>query len=1655
VPLTTEQAAEAAEAAEAADAAKDIDFVPDMAVEDDESSLMQADEPTNAKEELNELATDADMSMDALLAMYPGYGEDNDADGEEDDGDGEADDGEGEADGAGASSSSAAAVTEAGEAAVETSGRKRRRGSDDADVITRPSRRTRSAASTEDGSSQVAEDPAESMEEMKEDEDEDAEGDTAELLSPPPQEKVQAKADKANKVQPMGPTRLHNPDVKTKVPYLLKATLRPYQHVGLDWLANMSDRKLNGILADEMGLGKTIQTIALLAHQAVEKGNWGPHLIIVPTSVMLNWEIEFKKFCPAFKILTYYGSIQKRKDLRKGWSKPDAFHVCITSYKLAVQDHNSFRRKKWRFMVLDEAHQIKNFESKRWQTLLGFSSKRRLLLTGTPLQNNLMELWSLMHFLMPQIFQSHAQFKEWFGAPVAEMVEGRSTKTKEQQMKDQERVHRLHTLLRPFLLRRLKKDVETQLPAKHEHVIKCSLSTRQRQLYDDFMSRSNTKESLRGGNYLTVVNVLMQLRKVCNHPNLFQEPTVQSPFVLDPPLRTYPSLVLKSFEDDPLTGLRDSRRANSDTLSLALLNLCFLHHELHGGQTANGVSAQKVKPLITELDLPVGFGAGDDFYTAAAAAAPEERHPLVQEALALKEETQRSVLRRHAQTNQQRSEAGALYGQNLLNLVAVYQEPQYTDMHDLFDIFDLIVDFKTRQEMMAPLVAKFSIVVPKAICTYSDPRFVGLRNRVSQRTIVREDNTLNTLPLTEAHAAQRRSLLHTSLDATRFQFPDRRLIQYDCGKLQTLETLLRAKRPGGHRVLIFTQMSRVLDILEQFLNYHAFTYLRLDGSTPINQRQRLMDRFNMDKRIFVFILSTRSGGIGINLTGADTVVFYDSDWNPTMDAQAQDRCHRIGQTREVNIYRLVSERTVEENILKKAQQKRMLGDLAIESGSFNTDFFNVADFFDDDELGAEEKGGGGKDAANGEATVSQAEIAAAMANAEDESDRQAAAAVTKEVLLDEQEFDEAQPFPEDPKYTTSASEGEGATEDELQVTLKAQLEALQGIEKHSLTVLLRYLEPAHQARLEQARQAILEKDQQLKDLEAKIKEQEELESEDDDELFYDKDEAYAAYMDEALKGQKVYAPPNPSAPEEVYVEPAHAMQYRVGYLAFAPLPKPDRQKRFRKKRDKRSSKQRFPDGVENRYRKQDATPESKGRSGRSDKPLSASQRYVEGSLFRRYDKDKQPVRHPIKRPFRMLSGKEKREVDSNKDAPHWLIDEDFTLLQIVRTYLNPVGTINWHLVADAFNTSVSFTGRYRSTNQCRDRYFRVIMPREEGKDVDDGDESHPSKKRKEKHGKAVAAGGGGAPPKATKSKPPPSTDLLRQMDRGKALLSFHTACFTAAQRVAMQTRKPAKLPKASERHASHDKILQSITGTFPATGPFTPAQLSQMRVDKEKQLKEQQQQQAGQARVASGAAQAAGVARMQRSQMQSMSGRSGIVAGQTQSAAGSAVHGAAVRGTSWGAQAAQAAAAAAASATAAAAPKTSRSSTELAQLALNHFKQQEARALIYTIYKNPQLDEATKVVKLTAAINSLNQQYAAVVASQKQAAQLAAAQRHQQQQHLGSGVGVAGSAAAGVLSPTSPMAPGGGLSAAATSAAAAAASSYGATQQPFGKPSRQ
>ncbi|KAK6637968.1 hypothetical protein RUM44_008392 [Polyplax serrata] len=1059
----------------------------------------------------------------------------------------------------------------------------------------------------------------------------------------------------AESIQPTGNTLLTT-SVATPIPFLLKHILREYQHIGLDWLVTMFERKLNGILADEMGLGKTIQTIALLAHLACEKGNWGPHLIIVPTSVMLNWEMELKKWCPAFKILTYYGTQKERKHKRAGWTKPNAFHVCITSYKLVIQDHQSFRRKKWKYLILDEAQNIKNFKSQRWQLLLNFQTQRRLLLTGTPLQNNLMELWSLMHFLMPNVFQSHREFKEWFSNPVTGMIEGNSEY-------NENIIKRLHKVLRPFLLRRLKTEVEKQLPKKYEHVVMCRLSKRQRYLYDDFMSRAKTQETLASGNLLSVINVLMQLRKVCNHPNLFEVRPIISPFQMEGIVYHTASIVSKALEYDTykhvdlsflnlvfvnlerttayvsyrMKKIKTSRKlieeidtapcenpprcppakikisvrnvekkvfvnpATSESKSLlsalptARVGTSPIIKSLPVSGASQGLSLRisgsqiqlipnsgELKTITSQSEglqrgLPVQLvqtSTGRHIYfplqsqagsntviagngqrltltknstadvklvnsnfnnsnsTNCSVAKPVNWIPTISQATqggavvvtttlttsvavtttktssaisqpllspivqslshistdylstSQSESTIKSVevcegrlknkyyeekntgmfylphieerlkTRRREKldlignVNDYRCEAYPLYGADLIssvrivdsveaikdnwlccgfthcqnvhkNLNSYWHQTQYLNaavkspedvMHDLSGVLNRFVFYVP------------SVAAPQIQLHTSHPSpSVHWQGKRDELTLRKE-------------LSPRCDLLHRIASAMCTQFPDPRLIQYDCGKLQVLDKLLRKLKTNHHKVLLFTQMTRMLDILEAFLNYHGHIYLRLDGTTKVDQRQVLMERFNGDKRIFCFILSTRSGGIGVNLTGADTVIFYDSDWNPTMDAQAQDRCHRIGQTRDVHIYRLISEMTVEENILKKANQKRLLGDLAIEGGNFTTAYFKsstIQDLFNvdvsetdanrrmADVLSSDKERRSGEEPETVDQTIHSEEKSAlgvlesALAAAEDESDVQAARTAKAEAAAELAEFDENIPIDDD------------------------------------------------------------------------------------------------------------------------------------------------------------------------------------------------------------------------------------------------------------------------------------------------------------------------------------------------------------------------------------------------------------------------------------------------------------------------------------------------------------------------------------------------------------------------------------------------------------------------------------------------------------------
>lgn len=805
---------------------------------------------------------------------------------------------------------------------------------------------------------------------------------------------------------------------KIEIPSLLRGTLREYQRDGLDWLAGLYANNTNGILADEMGLGKTIQTIALLAHLACQHEVWGPHLVVVPTSVMLNWEMEFKKWCPGFKILAYYGSQDERKRKRQGWNNDDVWNVCITSYQLVLQDQQVFKRRRWHYLILDEAHNIKNFKSQRWQTLLGFNTHSRLLLTGTPLQNNLTELWSLLFFLMPSQngeggFADLQEFHDWFHKPESQILEsGRD------QMDDEAKaiISKLHKVLRPYLLRRLKADVEKQMPGKYEHVEFCRLSKRQRELYDGFLSRSDTRDTFASGNYLSIINCLMQLRKVCNHPDLF----------VDRPIMTSWRMRSSVPADFDITEKRVQRLLVDDS-AMANVNLSFLNLVPTAHERLSTFMAERVSQLSSHRTL---MEMRDSQHARAQVAYVNLDPSTVESNVAYLESAARwgrfEELQHCVYLNALRRQQKPIFGKNLIEMLNIdaHRRPYrprpkvprlimswFEEESSLINSLTPTLD--QRADNFKTTIEKFTCVTPAVITRDLDQILLG---RKAVNAFTDEDLKLSQpvrwapflpkeAPPDPWHEARMR---HT------IQFPDKRLLQYDCGKLQALDKLLRRLQSGGHRALIFTQMTKVLDILEQFLNIHGHKYLRLDGATKVEQRQILTDRFNHDPRILCFILSTRSGGLGINLTGADTVIFYDQDWNPAMDKQCQDRCHRIGQTRDVHIYRLVSEHTIEANILRKASQKQMLDDVVIQEGEFTTDYFNKVSVRDvlGEKLDLMSEGVAAADAAldrvlgGPETSQDQRTVGRVFEQAEDTEDVAAARIAEREIQADEADFTE-------------------------------------------------------------------------------------------------------------------------------------------------------------------------------------------------------------------------------------------------------------------------------------------------------------------------------------------------------------------------------------------------------------------------------------------------------------------------------------------------------------------------------------------------------------------------------------------------------------------------------------------------------------------------
>ncbi|KAA0703827.1 SMARCAD1B [Triplophysa tibetana] len=486
-------------------------------------------------------------------------------------------------------------------------------------------------------------------------------------------------------------------------PQILTSTLqlKPYQLIGLNWLALLHQNKLSGILADEMGLGKTIQAISFLA-QLYQDGNQGPHLITVPASTL--------------------GSVDDRKYMRyEILNRLVDYNIIVSTYNLAIgnnSDRSLFSKLKLEYAVFDEGHLLKNMNSLRYRHLMAINAKHRLLLTGTPLQNNLLELISLLNFIMPNMFSSST-------SQISKMFSMKSSE--EQSSFERDRIAHAKLIMKPFILRRVKSEVLKQLPAKEEQIEFCGMSERQQKLYSglfDKLKRSSNAEKRE------LTNVMMQLRKMSNHPLLHRQ------YYTSEKLKAMSKLMLK----EP--------------------------------------SHRDADPALIKEDMEVL----SDF----------ELHRLCQQYCTLQE----------------------------------YQ-----------------------------------------------------------------------------------------LDTD---------VLLDSGKLSFLAQLLESLKEKGDRVALFSQFTMMLDILEVLLRHHKHRYIRMDGSTPMGDRIGLIDQFNTDTDIFVFLLSTRAGGLGINLTSANVVILHDIDCNPYNDKQAEDRCHRVGQTRTVKVIKLISKDSIEDAMLRIGERKLKL-----------------------------------------------------------------------------------------------------------------------------------------------------------------------------------------------------------------------------------------------------------------------------------------------------------------------------------------------------------------------------------------------------------------------------------------------------------------------------------------------------------------------------------------------------------------------------------------------------------------------------------------------------------------------------------------------------------------------------------------------------------
>ncbi|GAM25678.1 hypothetical protein SAMD00019534_088530 [Acytostelium subglobosum LB1] len=616
---------------------------------------------------------------------------------------------------------------------------------------------------------------------------------------------------------PNGATTTHDVEHQTKAshsitkqPSIINKSMRSYQLIGLNWMSILYKENISGILADEMGLGKTVQSISLLAHIYERYKDTGPHLIIVPATTYYNWQRELAMWCPTLKVYQYYGTQKEREyqryELRK--MKPGVdFNVIITTYNLMYnsKDRAFLKRYNYTYQVLDEAQNIKNSDSKKYKNLYKFQAKHKLLLTGTPLQNNIQELWSLLNFLMPHIFgkvKNNEMLEELMGSNEKNQV-----------------IAKMKKILAPFILRRLKTEVSLELKPKQEHIELITMSESQKVFYDQLITDNRAKWERR------------------------QE--------------------IRAREKRRQVAMRKKR------------------------SKINKTKSKKKKGEDEDIDVD------------------EEEE---EEDFSIDVDKQDTYVGNDGYLSNLLMQLRKIANHPLLCQKFFYTDDQLTKI--------------------------------KKILRHND-------NEYSDYSPADMDELFSGLSDYHVHCIaknQEKNLLD------KYVIPDDQLV-HSSSKCVKMNEII-AKNKEHSKILIFSQMTQVLDILEEVLAIQDISFCRLDGQTPVTERQDIIDLFSSDDTIPVFLLSTLAGGLGINLTCANVVIFYDLSFNPQVDRQAEDRAHRIGQTKDVYVHKLIVDESVDTTILEMCTNKKELNDTVLEEGSYET---NAMDGDSDDDGGSSNK----------------------------------------------------------------------------------------------------------------------------------------------------------------------------------------------------------------------------------------------------------------------------------------------------------------------------------------------------------------------------------------------------------------------------------------------------------------------------------------------------------------------------------------------------------------------------------------------------------------------------------------------------------------------------------------------------------------------------